>query len=678
MQSQLLFTRSTSALLAVLALTASSFAQNPLTSFCSPGVAGVIPCPCSNPPAGLDRGCDNSSATGGASLSASGVAALTGDTLVFTTSGERPTATSIVLQATSTNSTGVAFGQGVRCLSNNLLRLYVKNAVGGSISAPVGTDLSVSARSAALGDTLAVGQTRNYAVYYRDPVVLGGCMSGGTFNMTQSGAVTWIYSSTPPVPALLAINAGTFQMGSSAASGAPYFGDASTQPVHQVTLTYNFWMGAREVTQTEYQGLMGVNPSAFVGFNNPVDSVSWHDAQAYCAALNAQQAALGNVPAGYQFRLPTEAEWEYACRAGTTTEFNLGTTMLCSQAKFDYSYHSNSTCSSTATVAVGSYVANAWGLFDMHGNVREWCLDSYQPYSAGAVSDPFTTGGAARVIRGGGWNLKSNKCRSAIRESSAPGARANNLGFRVVLGPILNWVGAAGPAVVAIQPGTFDMGSNAAGGAPYFGAVGPVHSVTISYPFWMGVTEVTQAQYQALMGGSGGGNYPVSSLNWHEARAYCALLTAEQTASGNIPAGYEYRLPTEAEWEYACRAGTTTEFNTGTALFCNDAKFGYSYHSNSSCNSNGTVPVGSYAPNAWGLYDMHGNVWEWCLDSYASYTAGAVTDPFVTGGPNRVIRGGSWYIYSHGCRSAIRGYGNPGITDDGVGFRVVLAPVLVP
>ncbi len=426
-----------SALFALLALAGSALAQNPMTSYCSPGVAGVLPCPCSNPPAGLDRGCDNSSATGGAALSATGVAALTGDTLVFTTSGERPTATSIVLQASSSNTTGVAFGQGVRCVSNNLLRLYVKNAVGGSISAPTGTDLSVSARSQALGDTLTAGQTRNYAVYYRDPVVLGGCMSGGTFNMTQSGAVTWIYSSTPPVPPLLAINAGTFQMGSSAASGAPYFGDASTQPVHAVTLSYNFWMGATEVTQAQYQALMGTNPSQFVAPNNPVEKVSWNDAQAYCAALTTQQAALGNVPAGYQYRLPTEAEWEYACRAGTTTEFNTGAALFCNDAKLGYSYHSNSSCNSNGTVPVGSYVPNAWGLYDMHGNVWEWCLDSYASYTAGAVTDPFVTGGPLRVLRGGSWFLNSYYCRSAVRYPFLPGDAYNYYGFRVVLAPVL-------------------------------------------------------------------------------------------------------------------------------------------------------------------------------------------------------------------------------------------------
>jgi formylglycine-generating enzyme required for sulfatase activity len=240
------------------------------------------------------------------------------------------------------------------------------------------------------------------------------------------------------------------------------------------------------------------------------------------------------------------------------------------------------------------------------------------------------------------------------------------------------------PGLAIIQPGTFQMGSNAPGEAPYYGGSDeqPVHSVTISKPFWMGITEVTQAQYQALMGTSPSyfvaPNNPVEQVTWSNAQAYCGALTAQQAALGNVPAGYQYRLPTEAEWEYACRAGTTTEFNVGSALLCNQARFAYSYHSDSYCNSSSTVPAGSYAANSWGLNDMHGNVWEWCLDGYAAYSAGAVTDPFVAGGPNRVVRGGSWVFNSSVCRSAYRSYNAPGFTDHYFGFRVVLAPVLVP
>jgi hypothetical protein len=160
--------------------------------FCGPGSAGVIACPCSNPPAGPARGCDNSSATGGASIHSSGVASLGADTLMFTTAGEKPTATSIVLQGTAMNPSGMIFGQGVRCVSGSLKRLYVRSASGGSISAPAGTDPSVSARSSTLGDTISAGSHRYYMVYYRDPIVLGGCSALSTYNATNARDVTWM------------------------------------------------------------------------------------------------------------------------------------------------------------------------------------------------------------------------------------------------------------------------------------------------------------------------------------------------------------------------------------------------------------------------------------------------------------------------------------------------------
>ncbi|MBI1380384.1 MAG: SUMF1/EgtB/PvdO family nonheme iron enzyme [Planctomycetaceae bacterium] len=238
------------------------------------------------------------------------------------------------------------------------------------------------------------------------------------------------------------------------------------------------------------------------------------------------------------------------------------------------------------------------------------------------------------------------------------------------------------PGLVLIQPGTFQMGSDAAFGAPYYGPVGPVHQVTISKSFWMGQYEVTQAEYQALMGNNPshflGADRPVDTATWFNAVAYCNALNAQATALGKVPPGYQYRLPTEAEWEYACRAGTTTEFHYGPSLLCNQARFLFSHHSSPAANCqdpNGAVPVGSYAPNAWGLYDMHGNVWEWCMDSFSSYTASSKTDPYVSGGPFPVIRGGSWLSDSGGCRSAVRGSFDPGSADF-LGFRVVLAPVL--
>jgi hypothetical protein len=159
------------------------------TRFCSPGFDGVIACPCGNAPVGYDRGCNNSSNTGGAYMLATGVASIAADTMHMSTSAEKPTATSIFLQGTAL--VNAVFGQGVRCTGGTLKRLYVKTASAGSASAPAGTDPSVSARSAALGDVLVAGSTRYYNVYYRDPTVLGGCPSASTFNSTDGVATTW-------------------------------------------------------------------------------------------------------------------------------------------------------------------------------------------------------------------------------------------------------------------------------------------------------------------------------------------------------------------------------------------------------------------------------------------------------------------------------------------------------
>ncbi len=164
----------------------------PMITLCDPGQGSVLACPCANPPAGTARGCDNSSTTGGAQLTAAGSPSLASDTLVFTTNGEKPTATSVVLQGTASSGTGTVFGQGVRCVAGTLKRLYLKAAVAGAISAPAAGDGSVSSRSAFLGDPLAAGAVRWYAVYYRDPTVLGGCPAANTFNVTQSGEIHWL------------------------------------------------------------------------------------------------------------------------------------------------------------------------------------------------------------------------------------------------------------------------------------------------------------------------------------------------------------------------------------------------------------------------------------------------------------------------------------------------------
>jgi hypothetical protein len=163
----------------------------PALPFCDPGTAGVIACPCLNPPAGSGRGCNNSAATGGASITSTGSASLANDTLAFTTAAQRPSGTTILLQGASPLAAGVSFGQGVRCVGGTLRRLFVKMASGGSITAPGPGDPTISARSAALGDVISAGTQRYYAAYYRDPIVLGGCNAFFTFNITNAGAVLW-------------------------------------------------------------------------------------------------------------------------------------------------------------------------------------------------------------------------------------------------------------------------------------------------------------------------------------------------------------------------------------------------------------------------------------------------------------------------------------------------------
>jgi len=164
------------------------------TSLCLPAADGVIACPCANPPGTSGRGCDNSSSTGGAFFNATGQAYLSADDLVFTTFAEKPSALSVLLQGNALVASGAVYGQGVRCVGGTLKRLFTRHASLGSITVPDfgAGDPSISARSAAKGDTIHPGQSRWYLVYYRDPVVLGGCPAGSTFNTTQTGQVRWM------------------------------------------------------------------------------------------------------------------------------------------------------------------------------------------------------------------------------------------------------------------------------------------------------------------------------------------------------------------------------------------------------------------------------------------------------------------------------------------------------
>ncbi len=216
------------------------------------------------------------------------------------------------------------------------------------------------------------------------------------------------------------IPAGTFTMGDAS-------GEDDETP-HEVTLTKPFKMGVHEVTQDQYEQVMGVNPSEWKGADNPVDTVSWEDAVEFCRRLSELPAekAAGNV-----YRLPTEAEWEYACRAGTTTKYSFGDD---ESNLGDYAWYGDN--SDANTHPVGGKKPNAWGLYDMHGNVWEWCQDWYGDYPSGSVTDPSgATSGSYRVFRGGGWSSTAEICRSANRGGGYPSFRVSCFGFRVCLSP---------------------------------------------------------------------------------------------------------------------------------------------------------------------------------------------------------------------------------------------------
>ncbi|MCP3879883.1 MAG: formylglycine-generating enzyme family protein, partial [Sulfitobacter sp.] len=228
-------------------------------------------------------------------------------------------------------TSGVVISNGLNCLIGTGTAQVFRYSVAGGLSNSVGRFGSagvfqnlVGTSSTGTGfdvpDTIPSapstmimsGDTWHFQVWHRDRAV-----QTSDSNFSNGLSVTFDYSQ--PVAGMVSIPAGSFDMGSNAPNAAPYFNDAGQQPVHNVTISEAFWMGEHEVTQAEYQALMGSNPSHLSGPNLPVETVSWNDAVAYCTALTAQEMAAGNLPTGYEYRLPTEAEWEYACRAGTTT-----------------------------------------------------------------------------------------------------------------------------------------------------------------------------------------------------------------------------------------------------------------------------------------------------------------------------------------------------------------------
>ncbi len=456
---------------------------------------------------------------------------------------------------------------------------------------------------------------------------------------------------------------GTFTMGATSEQGSDVYSNES--PTHSVTLS-NFSIGKYEVTQAEWQAVMGSNPSNFTGDNLPVECVSCNDCQTFITKLNTLT--------GKNFRLPTEAEWEYAARGGSKSQ---GYKYAGSDNIDDVAWYTSN--SGSTTHAVGTKQPNELGLYDMSGNVLEWCSDWYGSYSSSSQTNPTgASSGSDRVSRGGSWCNFAGLCRVSDRNCRTPDNWNYDLGLRLVLDVesdksteedateedatkviLDNLVN----NMVYVAGGTFTMGGTSEQGSDVYSNESPTHSVTLSN-FSIGKYEVTQAEWQAVMGSNPsnftGDNLPVECVSCNDCQTFITKL--------NTLTGKNFRLPTEAEWEYAARGGSKSQgYKYAGSDNIDDVAW---YTSNSGST---THAVGTKQPNELGLYDMSGNVWEWCSDWYGSYSSSSQTNPTgASSGSYRVYRGGSWSNSAGYCRVSDRSYDTPGFRFSLLGLRLAL------
>ena len=464
---------------------------------------------------------------------------------------------------------------------------------------------------------------------------------------------------------MILVEGGTFAMGSTS-------GYSNERPVHNVTLD-SYYIGETEITQAQWRAIMGSNPSSYTGDNRPVESVTWEEAQEFCKKLSALT--------GKKYVLPTEAQWEYAARGGNKSK---GYTYSGSNTIGDVAVYSGNRESQHSNVK--SKMPNELGIYGMSGNVCEWCSDWYDSsyYSSSPQTNPQgPSSGSDRVLRGGSWLGIASGGRVAYRGNINPSYRDSVCGFRVVCLPegsnefnganvsatlserkeetYVETANGLNLKMIRVEGGTFAMGSNDDG----YDDERPVHNVTLD-SYYIGETEITQAQWRAVMGTNPsdytGDNRPVENVSWNDAQEFCKKLS-ELT-------GKRYVLPTEAQWEYAARGGNKS--------------MGYKYSGSNNVNDvavhwdnkiNQHSNVKSKKPNELGIYDMSGNVWEWCSDWYDSYSSSPQTNPQgPSSGSNRVLRGGSWYYGASNCRVAHRYSFNPSTRYYCCGFRVVCLP----
>jgi formylglycine-generating enzyme required for sulfatase activity len=235
------------------------------------------------------------------------------------------------------------------------------------------------------------------------------------------------------------VPAGEFQMGSPLEEPMRRPNEG---PTTRIRHTSGFWAGITEIPQDVYEALMDENPSQFRGGRLPVDSVTWARAREFCDRLTARERAAGRLPAGFVYRLPTEAEWEYCARAGTTTPFSFGSRVEGGEAHIQGRYprdfnRADLPPGPARSLPVGSFPPNRWGLFDVHGNVAEWTLDAYNDRLPGGEQTDYRRRGEGRgvPVRGGSWSELADRCRSAARDTRDPTIQLPFIGFRVLLAP---------------------------------------------------------------------------------------------------------------------------------------------------------------------------------------------------------------------------------------------------
>jgi formylglycine-generating enzyme required for sulfatase activity len=487
---------------------------------------------------------------------------------------------------------------------------------------------------------------------------------------------------------LALIPPGHFRMGTE--------GDNFNEVAHDVTITKPFYMAVTETTQEQYEAVIGKNPSEFSAHGNlkeklapgtdtakfPVDSVTWPEAEAFGKAIGAQ--------------LPTEAQWEYACRSGTTTKYYFGETFNGTEANVKDT-------GLERTTKVASYPANAFGLFDMFGNVREWCRDWYaDKFDELGDKDPERTSKQSedhRVLRGGSWNYAIKVGRSAHRDhSTLSSARNIGIGFRVIV-----YLPSSGPAPSLLSALTEKEAKKlqadwAAKLKLPVETSNKIGMTTILVPpagepllraYYLGKYEVTQVEWEIVMGFNPSGfgpknpkaagldtsKFPVENLNWFECVEFLNKLsdlegfkpyydlTVKKRAGRSIDVaevkilgGAGYHLPTDAEWEHACRAGTKTKYH------CGDKDEDLPEYAWFKDNSDGrTHAVGEKKPNAFGFYDMHGNVREWNEDMLTNSQTQA---------PERVNRGGYFNNPAKFCTVSSRYSNDPALRTPYYGLRV--------